>query len=158
MRLYLVHHAEAKREDEDPARPLTALGVQDARRVARYATKQGRVRVGRIFHSGKTRAEQTARVWAESLLDAQVVHVDDLGPQADPTIWAERLATETSDVMLVGHFPHLARLAARLLCAHDGEVLTPFNGGITCLERTGLGRWAIHWMLAPDVIDDESGR
>jgi hypothetical protein len=54
MRLYLVHHAEAKREDEDPARPLTEQGWEDARRAARYASELAGVQARRIFHSGNS--------------------------------------------------------------------------------------------------------
>lgn len=158
MRLYLVHHAEATREDEDPARPLTERGWQEARRVARYASERASVQARRIFHSGKLRAHQTASVWAEHLRDAEVIPIDGLDPQADPTIWVERLAAETTDVMLVGHFPHLARLAGRLLCERDGEVLMPFNGGITCLERNSPDRWSLRWMLTTGIIIDQPGR
>jgi phosphohistidine phosphatase len=33
--IYLVQHAEAKREDEDPSRPLSEKGLQDIK-VASY--------------------------------------------------------------------------------------------------------------------------
>jgi phosphohistidine phosphatase len=158
MRLYLVHHAQAKREDEDPARPLTEQGWQDARRVARYGSELAGVQVRRIFHSGKLRAQQTASIWEDHLHDAQIAPADGLDPQADPKIWIERLAAETSDLMLVGHFPHLAGLATQLLCEHDGEVLAPFNGGITCLARNASGHWSLCWMLTPEIIIGESGR
>jgi phosphohistidine phosphatase SixA len=62
------------------------------------------------------------------------------------------LAAETGDVMLVGHFPHLSKLTAQLLCEHDGEVLASFNGVITCLERNASGRWSLCWMLTPEII------
>ena len=52
MRLYLVQHGEARTEQEDPERPLTARGVADVRRVAGVAAAAG-ITAARIFHSGK---------------------------------------------------------------------------------------------------------
>ncbi len=38
MFLYLVRHAEAKREEEDPARPLSEKGLEDITKVASYVS------------------------------------------------------------------------------------------------------------------------
>src|SRR5947207_394018 len=104
MRLFLVQHAEAKSEEEDPERPLTARGVDDARRVARLAAEEGGVAVTRIWHSGKTRARQTAEIWGQAL-GAPAEQVEALAPLDDPSVWATRLASEEQDLMLVGHLP-----------------------------------------------------
>jgi len=37
MFLYLVQHAEAKKEEEDPARGLSEKGLQDIKKMAAYA-------------------------------------------------------------------------------------------------------------------------
>lgn len=152
MRLYLVHHAEAKKEDEDPARPLAEKGWQDARKVARYVAERVNLQLDRIFHSGMLRAQQTASVWTEHVRNMELIQADGLDPLADPEVWAKRLAAETGAFMLVGHFPHLARLAARLLCGHDGEMLAPLSGGVACLERNPAGHWTLRWILTPEVI------
>ena len=49
MLLYLVQHAEAKREEEDPARGLTDKGWKDIRRVAGYAGNLG-FKIITIYH------------------------------------------------------------------------------------------------------------
>lgn len=144
VRLYLVQHAEAKREEEDPARPLTEKGWKDARKVAAYGVERAGARPRRILHSGKTRAQQTAGVWAEMLRGVEVAQADALDPTADPTVWAGRLGRETDDLMLVGHLPHLRRLASLLLCGDaEGEVVAFENGGVVCLERNPASRWAL---------------
>jgi phosphohistidine phosphatase len=66
MFVYLVQHAEAKREEEDPGRDLTEKGRLDIERVARYLKKLN-VQVKQIVHSGKTRAQSTAKVLASHL-------------------------------------------------------------------------------------------
>src|SRR5512143_1198235 len=116
MVLYLVQHAEAKREEEDLARPLSEKGVGDARRMAAYLSRLN-LKVGRVFHSNKLRAEQTASiVLGQTRLTNIIAQTDGLAPLDDPLVWAERLRDRREDTMLVGHLPHLAKLAALLLC------------------------------------------
>jgi phosphohistidine phosphatase len=119
VRLYLVQHGEAKSEEEDPERPLTDRGASDVRRVVRQATGAGSVTVERIVHSGKTRAQQTAAAWG-GVLGVPVEEADGLAPLDDPAIWAARVTGKTGDLMLVGHVPHLAKLAG-LLLAGDSD-------------------------------------
>ncbi|MGH2405052.1 MAG: phosphohistidine phosphatase SixA [bacterium] len=153
MRLYLVQHAEARKEEEDPDRPLTEKGWQDARRVARYAIEWAGVRPSRVLHSGKLRAEQTTSVWEEHLAVVQVGQADGMDPIANPRIWADRLRHETEDLMLVGHLPHLRRLASLLLCGDDGQEVVAFeNAGIVCLQGNPEGRWSLRWILTPAIV------
>ena len=84
MRLYLVQHAEAKSEAEDPTRPLTEKGLADIKRVARHLKEHANIKVAEINHSGKTRAEQTAQVLAEALAPRGVAKGEGLEPLADP--------------------------------------------------------------------------
>src|SRR5437588_6819430 len=118
VRLALVQHGQAKAESEDPERPLTDQGVDEVTRVARHCVERLALRPTRVLHSGKTRAHQTAEIWAR-LLGVDVEATDGLAPNDDPTIWAERVDAEAADLMLVGHLPHLARLAALLLTGTD---------------------------------------
>jgi phosphohistidine phosphatase len=39
MFLYLVQHAEAKKEEEDTSRPLSERGIQDITKVALYVSQ-----------------------------------------------------------------------------------------------------------------------
>ena len=148
MQLFLVQHGRAKTEDEDPDRPLTDQGVEDVDAVARHAIARLGVRPARVLHSGKTRARQTAEAWG-GLLDVVVEPADALAPNDDPTIWLERLRSEPDDVMLVGHLPHLARLAGLLLVdAADRPVVKFRQGGLVALERTDTG-WVVSVVLPP---------
>src|SRR6266545_66491 len=134
MRLFLVQHGEAKSEEEDPERPLTARGASDVLRVARVAAGSGSVTVERIVHSGKTRARQTATAWGEALA-VPVEEADGLAPMDDPAIWATRVAEQAADLMLVGHLPHLARLAGLLVVGDSDRPVIAFRqGGLVGLE------------------------
>ena len=104
--------------------------------------------MARLVHSAKTRARQTAEIW-DGFLHIGAVPTDGLAPNDDPKIWLERVATETSDVMLVGHLPHLARLASLLLAGAQDRSLVRFRqGGLLGLERTDT-RWALLLLLPP---------
>ncbi len=153
MILYLVQHGEAKREEEDPNRGLTEKGIQDVRKAAAFAHKAG-VKIARIVHSGKTRAVQTAELFADVLVPAlDVEAAKDLAPNDDPAAWAGRIAAMQEDLMLVGHLPFLAKLAGLLLCDDQDRTVVSFKmGGIVCLRRQENGSWAIAWMVVPDML------
>jgi len=158
MFLYLVQHAEAKREEEDPARPLSEKGAQDIARVAAYSA-QLNIRIDKIFHSTKLRAKQTAGILFENLKPMKgISEIDGLSPLDDVNVWAERLKGLQENVMLVGHLPHLARLASLLLFGDADRNIVSFKmGGIVCLKKDDVGTWSLQWMLVPDVIVGEKG-
>lgn len=153
MHLCLVQHAEAWPKEEDPQRPLSDKGWADIRKVAAFLGVRG-VQVSRILHSGKLRARQTAEALAERLkATGSVSETDGLAPLDDPTIWADRLAAESEDLMLVGHLPHLGKLAALLETGNaDQPVITYKPGGVVCLERDDEGRWSLRWMVVPEIL------
>jgi len=142
MRAYLVRHGEAKREDVDPERHLTDRGAEEVRRIAAAAVDNLSVRPTRILHSSKARARQTAEIWGQ-LVGAYVSEADSLSPNDDPAIWAARLETDGDGVMLVGHLPHLERLAGLLVTGDADRPVAGFPaGGLVCLERSE-GSWEV---------------
>jgi phosphohistidine phosphatase len=153
MNLYLVQHAEAKSKDEDPDRPLTDKGQSDIKKVANYVAQHGALQVGQILHSGKTRARQTAEVLAGALKGSgQVDQDDDLGATDEPSIWANRLSDSREDVILVGHMPHLSKLAALLVCGdEEGQAVDFQNGGVVCLTQDE-DTWAVSWVVTPQIV------
>lgn len=152
MNLYLVQHGEAVTKEIDPGRPLSERGRQDVVRVVRFAAENCRMDLSHIHHSGKLRARQTADILAESLDLPEPVEIDGLAPLDDPTIWSCRLQDLADSIMLVGHLPHLARLAGVLLCGGPETVPIAFRmGGMVALAREE-GKWALQWMLVPDIV------
>jgi phosphohistidine phosphatase len=153
MLLYLVQHGDAKREEEDPSRPLSDKGREDVKKVASYVSRLT-IEVDEVLRSGKLRAKQTAELLAEKLKIAKgVSETDGMAPLDDPGLWAERLKARTNSLMLVGHLPHLARLSALLLCGDMGKNPIAFKmGGIVCLRRDDGGKWSLQWMITPEIV------
>ena len=152
MVLYLVQHAEAKSKEEDPERDLTEKGRRDLERVARYL-KRLHVQVGQIFHSGKTRAHSTAKILAQQVQPAAgVSEAPGLKPMDDPETWAERVADLEEDTLLVGHLPHLGKLASLLTSGDQEKGVVNFQmGGVVRLRRDE-GNWGVDWMMVPDIV------
>jgi len=152
MNVYLVQHAYAKSEQEDPERPLSEKGWADIRKIADFVFKKGNISIKEIFHSGKMRARQTAEVLAQKL-NSIVKEADGLKPMDDPFIWAERLRKINEDIMLVGHLPHLSRLTSILLCQDAEKILVEFQQGcVVCLKTEDFTNWSLSWMVIPDII------
>jgi phosphohistidine phosphatase len=153
MYLYLVQHAEANREEEDPTRDLTAEGRRDLESVAQHLRRL-QVQVRQIFHSGKTRAKSSAQVMARYLQPpAGVSEMAELAPLADPEVWAARIAGMDEDLLLVGHLPHLDRLAALLLTGDPEKSVINFRmGGAVRLRRMEGGQWVVDWIIIPEII------
>jgi len=151
MHLYLVQHGEAKAEKEDPARPLTDRGREEVRRVARHAMGLT-LWIAEIHHSGKLRARQTAEILAEHLSPARGVReIEGLAPNDDPGKVRTELEAGEESLMLVGHLPHLGRLASSLLVGDPArEVIRFRTGAIVDLARLE-GRWVLQWILTPEI-------
>lgn len=161
MKLYLVQHAEAKPKEEDPERPLTDAGIEAARRVARFLKETGTISIAEVRHSTKLRSKETAEILVASLgLHVPVREVPNLEPLDDVAPLAETLAAEQDDLMLVGHLPHLNKLASRLVCGDEQAQAFEFRqGGVLCLERRAPGAgeedasaWVVRWMVVPDLL------
>lgn len=154
MKLYLIQHAKAKSKEEDPDRPLSDQGQADIRKVAAYVAQNAPMQVRRIFHSGKTRARQTAEALAEALHSAgEIGATSDLKAMADPSDWAKRLAETDQETMLVGHKPYMPKLAGLLLCQDEEKEVVDFQkGGVVCLGRDSDNQWAVQWIVTPEIV------
>ena len=159
MRLYLVQHGRAKPRDEDPARPLSEEGRAEVEGVAHRLAPVG-LRVEEVWHSGKARAEGTARVLVGALWPGAEVRSrpglapnDPPGPLRDEL---ERMAAaggKGQGFVIVGHLPFLAGLASLLLTGDaDGEPVAFRNGGVVCLESSADAGWALVWAVVPELV------
>jgi phosphohistidine phosphatase len=152
MLVYLVQHGDAKREEEVPSRPLSEKGIRDVKGVASHISRLN-IEVEEVLHSGKLRAKQTAEIMAEKLkIEKGISETDGLAPMDNASIWAERLNKRTNPLMLVGHLPHLAKLASLILCSEKERNVVAFKmGGIVCLKRDDTG-WSLQWMITPETL------
>ncbi|MDX8392938.1 MAG: phosphohistidine phosphatase SixA [Mariprofundaceae bacterium] len=152
MRIYLAQHGEATSREENPQRPLSDKGAADVRKVGDFLYAQAGLCVPEVLHSGKTRAEQTAELFARCL-NGVYTAAPDLNPNDDPALWSAHLAARKKDAMLVGHLPHISRLAGLLLTGDANQTPIAFqNAAVVCLQRNAEGVWHLQWMLTPDFL------
>ena len=155
MQLYLMRHGEAELELTDAQRPLSKTGRNDIQRVAAFVRANIAINVKVAFHSGKTRARETAEILSSSVTSSEPMQVDDrLSPNADPETWKDRLVGERENLMLVGHLPHLNRLVALLVCGDVSRTVVNFTTGtLVCLENNHSECWVVKWAIAPEVLE-----
>lgn len=152
MALYLVQHARALSAVEDPERGITDQGRAEVERIAGVAKGYG-VRVGKILHSGKKRAVQTAEILARHLEPPSGMdRASGLCPQDDVMALAMALRSE-DNWLIVSHMPFVSKLASYLVTGQLEPAIFRFqNGGIVCLEELAAPQgWIIKWALMPNV-------
>jgi phosphohistidine phosphatase len=152
MKLYLVQHGESKPEDVDPGRGLTNKGIADVRKVADFL-KPLRADVKAVWHSGKTRAQQTAEILTDVVAAGDFQVREGLAPNDPVDPVKDKLALIHNDLMIVGHLPFLGKLASILVAGSESADVVAFrHGGIVCLERDETGAWRVHWMVTPEIL------
>jgi phosphohistidine phosphatase len=154
MQLYLMRHGEAQPELTNEKRPLSETGRNDIQRVAAFVRANIAVKVDTVFHSGKTRARETAEIIFSAVTSSMPMQIDNhLSPNADPEIWKDRLVGERENLMLVGHLPHLNRLGALLVCADALQTVVNFSTGtLVCLESHDSESWVVRWVITPEFL------
>ena len=142
-----MRHGEAFPKTQDARRPLTPTGRAHVEQLGRMAAAKG-VCPSAIFHSGILRAKQTAEILAAEIApDIQVQTITGLLPEDDPAIAAAELETAREPVMLVGHLPHMNRLAALLINRNLNREVVDFSpASMVCCSR-GVSQWTLAWML-----------
>lgn len=160
MRVILFRHAPAEARDperwpDDDERPLTARGVQRARRAARGIAKLERG-ITCVLSSPAARARATADVLAAVLGgDLAVEDHASLAPGGSWRATLKRLAHESPEsvVVLVGHEPDLGRLAGVLLFgAPTALPLKKAGAGSLELDRPTPGGGHLRWWLPPRAL------
>ncbi len=158
MKLYVVRHGSAMSNEQDAERPLTPSGLKEVRRVGAYLKRAQLVTASEIQHSTKLRARQTARALAETIgLGVPVTQVPNLEPLSAVADLAGALSGTRADLMLVGHLPHLNRLASLLVAGDaDGELFSFSECGVILLRRREGGArnqvvWTVEWMFGPEL-------
>lgn len=152
MKLYLVQHGDALPKNEAPDRPLSEQGRKDIDRVTELLTRS-QVEVSRILHSGKTRAQQTAKLIAHGLgKTPAVTAAAGLSPNDLVAPWVDRIDGYEDNSMLVGHQPFLGKFVSHLLTGSESEHLVHFHpGSVVCLVRDKNKQWGVAWMIPPGL-------
>jgi len=154
MRLYLVRHGQAYSEDADPDRNLTEQGRKDVEKVSAFLRKQGGLHISVVWHSGKARAEQTAKIIASAIItDRGVSQHDGLAPNDPVAVIKQEILQSENDLMIVGHLPFLSKLASELITGDASAETVAFEaGGVVCLERSQDDTWMVRWVIMPELL------
>jgi len=164
LEIYFLRHGAAVPAEEwngpDRARPLTARGVAETRRIGAAIRALG-VAFDAVLASPYSRARETARLITSSTdpvpplrdSDGLVVYGDGEVLVAD----LRRVATEAaaSRVLLVGHEPSLREIVSMLVAGSLDCAFRIEPGALGKLRAEGLewGRCAIlDWILQPDHL------
>ncbi len=151
LNLYILQHGDAVPKDIDPERPLSEQGVRDIRILAMHM-KNMDIRLGKLFHSGKRRAEQSAGLIAEALSpEIEPVQADGLNPNDDPSVIVSDIEQINENVLIASHMPFVSRLCSTLLTGATEAEFASIPGTLICLERTD-GKWRLAFMLRPDFL------
>ena len=152
MALYLIQHGKSLSKDQDPDQGLSAEGIAETERIANQAKDDG-VTVSQIRHSVKTRARQTAEIFAGALNPKQGIReVSGIKPLDDVAEYAAGI-DPLEDIMLVGHLPFMERITSFLITGSaDKQVFKFQNSGIVCLDKDPDAQtWVIRWALMPKI-------
>ena len=153
MKLYLVQHGEACTKEVDPERPLTDQGRLDVEQLAGFL-KRSDVQLGRVMHSGKLRAQQTAECLANAIASGVALEINgQMNPNDKPQAFDWQGDSSGLDTLIVGHLPFMAKLVSHLLIEDADSLITAFQpGSVVCLEQTNDVRWQINWMIRPELL------
>jgi phosphohistidine phosphatase len=158
INIFLMRHADAVPELEDPDRPLSGRGRRQVDDMAAFFKMRGNFDVGRVWHSPLLRAVQTADLFCDQLgIDGTRRMIDGLLPFDDVDGVARRLSGFGYPLLIVGHEPHLGRLAADLVTGDpDQEIVNFKKGAVLCLEReeskSETALWTIRWFVTPALV------
>ena len=153
MKLYLVQHGEACAKEVDPERPLTEQGQMDSDRVAAFL-KQANIKVDRVLHSGKQRAQQTAEHLAKAIAPEIELEINGLiNPNDNPKAFDWQSESWNRDALIVSHLPFLSKLVSHLVIEDENRPITAFQpGSVVCLEQNNDVHWQINWMIRPELL------
>lgn len=153
MKIYLVRHGEALSTEADPQRPLSPKGKSEIQRIADYLASR-QLPVPQVMHSPLLRSQQTAEIFAAAFNAQLTLCPSTLDSEAEVYPLMSILPSLSSDTMLVGHLPMLAKLVSALVI-HDENYYPITNympGTVVCLETYEGGRWIINWVLPPSLV------
>jgi phosphohistidine phosphatase len=132
---------------------LTEKGEKDLLQLATLL-RPFNLHVSTIFHSEKHRAKQTAEIISKGFVcDLPIQARKGINPNDNVAIFFDEIANWSDDVLVIGHLPFMGNLTSLLLMGSESEDMINFQPGtLVCLETRARFKWAINWMLTPDLF------
>lgn len=153
MRIYLARHGMAVPGHIDPASPLSDEGKEQVEAIGKFLAQSG-VSFTRVFHSGKTRARQTAEILARATgSEASPEHMPGLSPMDPVEPVLLEMNTWTQPALVTGHLPFMGNMLDLMLAGRAAGALAEFfTGSMACLEKQPAGGWTLRWMISPELF------
>ncbi|MBF0495076.1 MAG: phosphohistidine phosphatase SixA [Deltaproteobacteria bacterium] len=157
MDLYLIRHGQALSKGIDPEEPLSSAGRDQIRICARMLTKVG-VKLDAILTSPKKRAEESAIICAQEtgFPEGEITATELLKPMAEEKEAVAYLGRFVGHpaVLVAGHLPSLARIAAHLLTDRAELGLFTDNGTLAKIQVTTFGTLGgrLQWYITPELV------
>jgi phosphohistidine phosphatase len=150
MAMYFVQHGLAVSKEINSDRPLSEEGRKATERISAHLKRSG-VKIEKVYHSGKTRAEETAKILADQIGGSKLSELSGMSPNDDVKKFASTLKEE--DAMYVGHLPHMEKLVSNLVAGDEAAGVVKFsNSGVVCIEKDNSG-FRIIWYLVPCICN-----
>lgn len=150
MDLLLWRHADAAEGSPDIARTLTARGLKQSQRMARWLEHHAPADL-RILVSPATRTRQTMEAWHQ---DYEVTSAVGLDASPQSLLEAVGWPKEEGAVLVVGHQPTLGQVASILL--RDEDSMLSFRKGslwwFQRRERQGQMQTVLKTVINADLI------
>lgn len=153
MKIYLVRHGNAENKDEDAPKVLSTLGKKEVRAVGRFLASAG-VKVSYVFHSGKTRAEQTAELLAKAIAYTGKIETrSGMEPNDLVSPFLSEINQLDGDSIYVGHMPFMGKFLSRIMIGTENYDIVAFHTAtVVCLEKVMSSHWTIRWTVYPELL------
>ena len=159
MKLYCSRHGEAETlPNTSGERALSTQGRIDVKAMANYLAARN-VRVSRVIHSGKYRAQQTAEILHHSIGGSQPLEVSQLllpDQFAQPLLKLVNIWKQ--DTLLVSHLPFISSFVNQLITGNDSLEIVRFTPGtVVCLGCYGTkDHWMVNWVMPVELLPPHS--
>ena len=113
--------------------------------------KKHEVVIGRICHSGKLRAQQTAEIFSDILAVINISKLNGMNPNDNP----EELIKQMNEdqVMYIGHLPNLQHVVSKIVVNNENITVIKFqNSAVVCIELEN-NIASIKWFITPDICE-----
>lgn len=152
VQLYLVRHGEAESGGSDVQRRLNDKGRAEVEEAARGLLSRS-ISPDQIWHSHLRRAIETSAILAKQLKlkSVQAFAKEGLAPGDEiDLIYDEWCHGGVDSLLIVGHMPFLANLAAQILKGKiSNELLAIGTADILALEGGNYKSMELSWKMSP---------
>ena len=146
--VYFAQHGISEPKDINKERPLSDLGRDDVHKVATYL-KNHDIDIGKICHSGKLRALQTATMFSDVLNIDDISELSGMKPNDHPDELIEQI-TENA-VLYVGHLPNIQNVVSNIINKDSRNPVLKFqNSAVACIEINN-GAGILKWFITPEM-------